>query len=197
MRKIITSILLVTSLFALTACSGNRYMREKALANEKLESDLKAIEDIHKALAAIGVDVGDTEDSYATASVQLEEVEDPESYDERGKAPYGGRYTEISRDIYIDMHNNEKLVGKYYYTPGKVEDIRTFDNGIEYMVLGVEWGFVAIAKISVEQGWRQIKVGDIVTAYFRYIDYLGYDEYLEPFGDMPLGSYEYFEDYND
>lgn len=195
MRRIVIAILLATSLFALTACNGNRYVSGKAAANAQMERDLKAIEDTRKALAALGADVGDTDDSFFAGALQPEENEEPESSDERGKRPYSGRYSEVTSDIYLDMARDEKLVGKYYYIPGIVEDIRTFDNGIEYMVLNVEFGFVAIAKAEVRQGWSKVKAGDLLTAYFRFVDYLWYDEYLDPFGEMPLGTYEYFEDY--
>ena len=42
------------------------------------------------------------------------------------------------------------------------------------------------------------KEGDLITVYFRHIGFLPYDEeYLSYYGEMPIGSYEYFEYYTD
>ena len=196
MRKIVIAILLATSVFALTACNSNRYMSGKAAANAQIERDLKAIEDTRKALAALGADVGDPDDSFFAAALQPEENEEPESYDERGKNPYGGKYDAATVDIFIDMFKEKGLIGNYFSIPGYVEALRTFDDGLEYMILRVEYGYIAIAKLAVEKGWSKIKEGDTIEVYFKYIDFLQYDEYLDPYGEMPLGAYEYFEDYS-
>ena len=79
---------------------------------------------------------------------------------------------------------------------GIVLEFKEFDDGTEYMILGVEHGFIAITKMSVVEKWSMIKVGDSIVVYFRHIGFLQYDESLADYAEMPIGSYEYFEYYS-
>ena len=129
------------------------------------------------------------------SSDDRESSDEQGSNNEQGRSPYNGKYDEVTFSTYVNQLQDEEQTGDYYKMPGQVQEFMTFDNGIEYMVLGVEFGFIAIAKMSVVDDWDKIKVGDAITVYFRHIGFLPYEEYLHKYSEMPIGSYEYFEYY--
>jgi hypothetical protein len=197
-------------------------MSREMAANVQQKKDLKAIEDTRMALTNPEVDAentlstpeADCEDSENKLSTQQQNEthelgsnddrdssDDRESSDEQGsnneqgRSPYNGKYDEVTFSTYVNQLQDEEQTGDYYNMPGQVQEFMTFDNGIEYMVLGVEFGFIAIAKMSVVDDWDKIKVGDAITVYFQHIGFLPYEESLHKYGEMPIGSYEYFEYY--
>jgi len=190
MRRIIILVLLAASVFSLSACSGNRYLRGQATANAQLEKDLKAIEDTRKALAALGADVGDMDDLFI-ASMMIQ----PESPDEPDNARDYSDYTEMPIDILsIEKPGENKFSGNRYYFNGYVMGSGGLDDEVGYFDIYVNlednehYKSMAIAGTGAEEGFSDIELGDEITVYFQY---LGYSDEIR----QHIGHFEYCEDY--
>jgi len=190
MRRMILLVLLATSVFALSACSGNRYLRGEAATNLQMERDLKAIEDTRKALAALGADVGDIDDSFiASMMIRQESSDEPDSTRDYSE------YIEMPIDILsIEKPGENKFTGNRYFFNGYVQGSGELDDEIGFFDIyvnledNVHYKSMAIAGTGAEEGFSDIELGDLITVFFQYLGYS--DEFRQH-----IGHFEYCEDY--
>ena len=207
-KKVISSTLSAVLILTLTACAGNRYYDLETVVSTDVEEGLRAIEATRKALSNLGIDVDDLDSSYGAAPEPKSEPEPTEKLDKPGRKPYKGKYTAISWGNISDLSLDGEVKGNYFYTPAQVLSFWKSDDGIEHYLLSIEYGFMTVMRGEVNEGWRDIKVGDAINIYFRYIGSMSYfdfdeppqgDEYFTKYLDMvdhsPYGSYEYYEPY--
>jgi len=191
-KKATVALLLAAIVLALAACGGNRYVNNENLALVDLGMDLNATENKRKVLDDLSVD--------ATVPQSPVTVATPKEYDDSDSAPGNRNYTAAPFDIFLDWAEDKGLIGNRYNIFGNVEEFGAFDDGTEYMVLGVEYGFIAIKKTETQGGWNRIKENDAITVYFQYVSFLGSLEcntYMDYYPEMPCGIYEGFEYYID
>ena len=162
-RKVIMAFLLATCILTLAACRGNQYVNLETLKLIDIKRDTKALEDTRKALADLGIDVNDPQIPFAAM---------PPEEDDSVSAPKKRNYIAAPSDIFRDWAEHKGLTGNYYYIPGGVEEFGAFDDGTEYMVLTVEFGYIAVKKTGSQGGWDRIKAGDSITVYFQYVSFL-------------------------
>ena len=189
-RNIKIVVLLAALVFTLSACINNRHLSGNAVIDAKLESDLKAIEDIRSALAALGADVDDIDDSNWAAMLQ------PETPNEPDNAKDYSEYVEMPVDILsMEKPGGNKFTGNRYYFNGCVMASGEFDGEFEYIDLyvdledNVHYKSMAIAGLGTEEGWSDIDLGDLITVYFQYI---GYSDDIE----RQVGYFEHYESYS-
>lgn len=189
MRKIIIIVLLAALIFAISACSGNRNMSRRVVVDERMERNLKAIDDTRRALAAIGTDVDNTDGFFVAEVVQ------PESSNEPDYSRDYSEYIELPINILsIEKPGKNKFTGDRYYFNGYVQGSIDFDGQFEYFDIyvsledNVNYKSMLIAGMGTEEGWSDIELGDSITVYFQYLGYM--DDWKQH-----LGHYEYYEIY--
>jgi len=189
-RKIKIVVLLAALVFTLSACINNRHLSGNTVIDAQLESDLKAIEDIRNALAALGADVDDIDDYVVAAMIQ------PESPNEPDNANDYSEYVEMPVDILsMEKPGENKFTGNRYFFNGYVMGSGDYYGEFEYIDIyvdledNVHYKSMAIAGAGTEEGWSDIESGDLITVYFQYI---GYSDDLE----RQVGHFEHYESYS-
>ena len=183
-------LLLLAGILFIASCGGNEYFIIAPEADTGLKVDLKSLNEIHDALADLGLD-----DDFFGNTLYAMPLEDNGI---SGYAAYKERFKPVPIEMFLLKENEyeyfDKYVNNYYYSYGLVPEETVTKGPYEYIDFflmtdydnNVEFLSVAVIGNDDQEGWSDLKEEFEVFVYFKFV---GYSHEL----DRPVGLFEFYE----